>query len=130
VSEDGEVSLPATWWALTVDCNEPRRVAEFWSAVLDCPVIDPGADRAGWFRLQPFAPDAPFMNFQPVKEPKVGKTRIHVDILVDDLHAAVDRVVGLGATDTGTREDLPRGRIAVMRDPEGNEFCLLAPPAS
>ena len=70
------------------------------------------------------------MNFQPVKEAKVGKVRIHVDVLVDDLGAAVDRVLALGGTDTGTREQLPRGGIAVMHDPEGNEFCLLTPPAS
>jgi predicted enzyme related to lactoylglutathione lyase len=69
------------------------------------------------------------MTFQPVKEPKLGKVRVHVDVLVDDLDAAVDRVVGLGGADTGAREGLPRGRIAVMYDPEGNEFCLLAPPA-
>jgi predicted enzyme related to lactoylglutathione lyase len=69
------------------------------------------------------------MNFQPVSEPKVGKVRIHVDVLVDDLDAAVARVVALGGADTSTREHLPRGRIAVMQDPEGNEFCLLAPPA-
>lgn len=61
-------------------------------------------------------------------EPKVGKVRLHLDVLVDDLDAAVDQVVALGGSDFGAREDLPRGRIAVMSDPEGNEFCLLAPP--
>ena len=69
------------------------------------------------------------MNFQPVNEPKAGKVRIHLDVLVDGIEAAVDRVVALGGTDTGARQELPRGRIAVMQDPEGNEFCLLAPPA-
>lgn len=112
-----------------MDCNEPRRVVDFWSAVLDCAVIEPGADRAGWYRLQPRGSGGPFMNFQPVSEPKVGKVRIHLDVLVQDLDAAVDRVVALGGADTGAREELPRGRVAVMHDPEGNEFCLLAPPA-
>lgn len=68
------------------------------------------------------------MNFQPVEEPRVGKVRIHVDVLVDDIDPEVDRVVALGGADTGARGELPRGRIAVMRDPEGNEFCLVAPP--
>lgn len=65
-----------------------------------------------------------------MREPKVGKVRIHIDVLVDSLDAALDRLVALGASDTGTREELPRGRIAIMIDPEGNEFCLLAPPKS
>ena len=51
-----------------------------------------------------------------------------LDVLVSDPDAGMRRVVELGGTDTGSREELPRGRIAVMRDPEGNEFCLLAPP--
>jgi predicted enzyme related to lactoylglutathione lyase len=127
-SEDEGVPPRAAWWAVTVDCNEPRQVADFWSAVFDCAVLEAGPDRPGWLRLRPLGSNGPFMNFQPVDEPRVGKVRIHVDVLVDDLDTAVDRVVSLGAADTGAREELPRGRIAVMTDPEGNEFCLLAPP--
>ena len=121
---------PAIWWAVTVDCNEPPVVARFWSDVLATPVIEVGADRPGWLRLQPLAPHGPFLNLQPVPERRAGKVRLHLDVLVDDLDAGVERVVALGGTDTGTREDLPRGRIAVMLDPEGNEFCVLAPPPS
>lgn len=56
--------------------------------------------------------------------------RIHLDVLVDDLEAGVARVVRLGGADTGSREQLPRGQIVVVLDPEGNEFCVLAPPAA
>jgi predicted enzyme related to lactoylglutathione lyase len=124
------VSRQASWWAITIDCEDPRLVASFWSDLFGCAVVEPGADRRGWLRLQPLGSDGPFMNFQPVQEPRVGKVRIHVDVLVDEIDVVVERVVALGGADTGAREDLPRGRIAVMRDPEGNEFCLLAPPAS
>jgi predicted enzyme related to lactoylglutathione lyase len=117
------------WWAITIDSDDPRPLAEFWSALLETPIIDPGPDRPGWLRLQPLGSSGPFINLQPVEEPKVGKARLHLDVLVEDIDAAVARVVSLGGTDTGTRESLPRGRIAVMRDPGGNEFCLLAPPA-
>jgi predicted enzyme related to lactoylglutathione lyase len=119
----------ATWWAITIDCNEPGRVAAFWAALLDCDVLEVGDDRPGWLRLQPRGSGGPFLNFQPVDEPRVGKVRIHLDVLVEDPAAGVDRVLELGGADTGVREELPRGRIAVMRDPEGNEFCLLAPPS-
>lgn len=118
----------AIWWAITVDCNEPRRVADFWSSVLGAEVIEPGADRTGWFRVRPFGSSGPVMNFQPVNEPKTGKVRIHLDVLANDLEATVDRIVALGGADSGARDALSRGRIAVMRDPEGNEFCILAPP--
>ena len=122
------MSRRAVWWAVTIDCIDARRVARFWSDLFGCAVVEPGADRLGRVRLQPLGSNGPFMNFQPVEEPRVGKVRIHVDVLVDDIDPEVDRVVALGGADTGARGELPRGRIAVMRDPEGNEFCLVAPP--
>jgi predicted enzyme related to lactoylglutathione lyase len=119
-----------TWWAITIDCNDPPALASFWAAVLGCAVTETGPDRPGWLRLQPFGSDQPpYINLQPVDEPKAGKVRLHIDVLVQDLDAAVKGVIALGGHDRGEREVLPRGRIAVMCDPEGNEFCLLAPPA-
>ncbi|MFL6206898.1 MAG: VOC family protein [Acidimicrobiales bacterium] len=123
------MALRAAWWAITIDCNDPRRVADFWAALLGCEVLEVGPDRPGWLRLQPVGATGPFINCQPVDAPRVGKVRIHLDVLVEDPDAAVERVVELGGADTGVREELDRGRIAVMRDAEGNEFCLLSPPA-
>lgn len=117
------------WWAVTIASTDPRRLASFWSALLGAVVTEVGADRPGWLRLRPLAPHGPFINFQPVPEANSGKARIHLDILVGDLQAGLARVIELGGSDTGRRDTLPRGRIAVMRDPEGNEFCLLAGPA-
>ncbi len=118
----------AVWWAVTIDSVTPRQLAAFWSTLLGAPVIEVGGDRTGWFRIQPLAPMGPFVNFQPVAASKVGKTRLHLDVFVTDLPAAIARVVELGGRDTGMRETLQRGQVAVMQDPEGNEFCLLAPP--
>ena len=104
-------------------------MATFWSRVCGGAIDEPGEDRPGWLRVAPRGPDGPFMNFQPVNERPAGKVRIHLDLLVDEIESAAERVLVLGGSDTGTREFLSRGCIAVMRDPEGNEFCLLAPPA-
>lgn len=120
---------PIAWWAVTMDCREPERLATFWSKLLGSPILEPEPDRPGWRRLHP-VPSGPRMNFQPIAEPKRGKVRLHLDILASDIDSAAERVLALGGTDTGAREVLPRGRIAVMQDPEGNEFCLLAPRAS
>ena len=87
MSEDVGVSRRATWLAITVDGEQPQRVAEFWAAVFECEVIRLAADRPGWFRLQPRGTTGPFMNFQPVIEPNAGKVRIHVDVLTADLDA-------------------------------------------
>ena len=106
-SQDGDVPRRAVWWAITIDCIEPRRLASFWSELLGCAVVQPGTDRPGWLRLQPLGSNGPFMNFQPVKEPREGKVRIHVDVLVHDIGPAVEHVVALGGAGTGARRDAP-----------------------
>ncbi|MEP7111762.1 MAG: VOC family protein [Ilumatobacteraceae bacterium] len=78
----------------------------------------------------------PRLFFQQVPEGKVAKNRVHLDVraapgLSGDermtaLEAECSRLVALGAT--RVRRDDPdppmgAGHI-VMRDPEGNEFCL------
>jgi predicted enzyme related to lactoylglutathione lyase len=69
----------------------------------------------------------PTLVFQRVAEPKVGKARIHLDIVVTDLAAATRRALALGAS---IAEDLAsEDPWLVMRDPEGNEFCLIPTPA-
>ena len=77
----------ATWAAVTLDCLEPRTVSEFWSKLLDVPAR--AIDLPGWFRLGPAVVGGPVITFQPVPEEKVGKTRIHLDIWVGDLEAAI-----------------------------------------
>ena len=58
-------------------------------------------------------------------EPKTVKNRVHLGThAVADLDAEIARLCGLGAT-VAWEEDLPPGfRNVVLRDPEGNEFCL------
>lgn len=52
-------------------------------------------------------------------------TPVHLDIVVDDLDAALTRARAAGATlDTDPRIHA-WGRIAILADPFGNGFCLL-----
>jgi predicted enzyme related to lactoylglutathione lyase len=121
------VARPQVAWAeVTIDCRNPERVAAFWGALLDHPV-KPGAE-GEWFELGPVVPGGPKINFQPVPEEKVGKARAHLDVWVDDLDAAVALVEQLGGTHTGETHTYPDGTDAVMVDPEGTEFCLVALP--
>jgi hypothetical protein len=64
--------------------------------------------------------------FQDVPEPKQVKNRLHIDIHSDDgdLEALATRLEGLGATRVNEVDQGPAGHWWVMRDPEGNEFCV------
>ena len=107
---------------ITIDCQSVATVAEFWAALLDSELREP---LPGWQRLGPPTPGGPMVNFQPVPEPKVGKTRIHLDLQTDDLATAVQTVCNLGGRDLGQRHEYDEGTVVVMADPEGNEFCLV-----
>ena len=63
--------------------------------------------------------------FQRVPEAKTAKNRLRLDVRTrpEDLGAEVARVVGLGASFVEFNSQGGH-RWAVMRDPEGNEFCL------
>jgi hypothetical protein len=67
----------------------------------------------------------PRLTFQRVPEPKTGKVRIHLDIQVDDIGAARQRVEDLGGRWSGERHDYDDGIVIVMHDPENHEFCLV-----
>jgi predicted enzyme related to lactoylglutathione lyase len=115
-------SLTARWSAVTIDCLDPARAATFWHLLLDLPVLEPGLP--GWQRLGG-RDTGLVVNFQPGSTPKTGKNRLHLDVTVDDIDAAVTRILDLGGTSRDERHDYPEGVVVVMADPEGNEFCIV-----
>lgn len=107
---------------ITIDCIDAPRVGAFWAALFGGELSEP---LPGWRRLA--ASDGrPMVNFQPVPEPKHGKTRVHLDLLTDNLDGAIGRVVELGGHDTGERHEYDEGTVVVLTDPEGTEFCVVA----
>jgi len=108
--------------AVIVDCVDPGMLAAFWAELLGLSVSD--RDGNDWVDLRPIAAGGPILAFQRVPERKHVKNRLHLDVRVDDLPAAVDRVRSLGGTTAGNvhHGDHP---WRVMRDSESNEFCLV-----
>jgi predicted enzyme related to lactoylglutathione lyase len=108
---------------LVLDCAEPRALEEFWRDALgyrsyfsgDAYVVLVPADDS----------NASPLVLQRVPEPKVGKNRMHVDLVTDDVEEEVERLLGLGATrlHEGVRSE---GGITwvTLADPVGNELCV------
>jgi|SRR6478609_815602 len=121
---------------INVDCADPRRLADFWCAVLDYVVVDAtddlveiGPDRGSDAELLDAVrrgPLAPSLFFAQVPEGKTVKNRLHLDLSPIDRSQAeeVARLEGLGArrADVGQGDDVS---WVVMTDPEGNELCVL-----
>lgn len=114
---------------VTIDCADPRTLAAFWTEALGFTVV---ADYDGEFMfLAPEGQDSfddhvgrrPYVGLQRVAEAKAGKARLHMDFNTDDRPAEVARLVALGATAVD-EQAMPGLSWTVLRDPEGNEFCV------
>lgn len=111
---------------LVIDVDDLDRAVRFWSAALDAVEEPVSVDsRSVYRRLR--LPDAEIrLLLQRTDDHKVSKERMHLDLETDDVEAEVQRLEGLGARRWDHQQE--RGfDFWVMRDPFGNEFCVLQP---
>jgi hypothetical protein len=134
------------------DCHDPAGLARFWADALGYQEEPPPPGFDDWpafLRSMEVAEEewdryaavtdpggaGPRVFFQKVPEDKVAKNRVHLDLSVsggrgvadeerrENVARAAARLEGLGATVLGPKEEMGSYWV-VMRDPEGNEFCL------
>jgi hypothetical protein len=138
---------------VVIDAADPSALAAFWAGALaprGYALPDPPGGFPDWpafLAAQGVPPERwndasalesrghPRIFFQKVPEPKTVKNRVHVDLLagggpsvpLDEqrsrVAAEVARLQELGATRVEDHADLGVHWV-VMRDPEGNEFCV------
>jgi Glyoxalase-like domain len=113
---------------VTIDCTDPAAVAGFWNEALGWGGVAV-ADGSGAITGPPAG--GMYVECVRVPEGKVVKNRVHLGCTVarpDGLDAEIARLQRLGATLAWEEEFPPevakRYRNVVMRDVEGNEFCL------
>ncbi|MEV1145073.1 VOC family protein [Micromonospora sp. NPDC049799] len=110
--------------AVVVDCADPRAMARFWGEATDWTLHEVTDDHAV---LRSAAGVGPYLEFLRTPVPAVWN-RVHLDLRPypgDDQAAEVARLEALGATGA----DVGQGDVSwrCLADPEGNEFCVLAP---
>lgn len=106
-----------------VNAVAPSALARFWAFVLGGEVRD---REDGWAVLRG-ARGLPRLSFQPTAQAKHAPNRIHLDVLVQDIDEAVRAAAERGAVPVGEAVTDEQGSFQVLRDPEGNEFCLVKP---
>jgi Glyoxalase-like domain len=107
---------------VTFDCTDPEALAQWWATAVHG-TVNPVAP--GEFTLVS-QPDGPSLAFQRVDDPTPGKNRAHIDFSAADMEAEVERLVELGATETGRHNFGDDFRWVVLADPGGNAFCVAA----
>ena len=114
---------------VTVDCRDPRAVASFWNDALGWGGVAASDDNSG--AMCGPREGGLFLEFIRVPENKTVKNRVHLGCSagpLDRLDAEIARLEALGAS-LAWEEDFPPAvasvyRNVVLRDVEGNEFCL------
>jgi predicted enzyme related to lactoylglutathione lyase len=116
--------MTTTLYAVTLDCADAARVAEFWAAALDRKVDDGASESFASIGMGEAPAARPHWLFIQVPEAKRTKNRMHVDLVSPRAADEVDRLVSLGATRLADHEE-DGSRWTTLADPEGNEFDLL-----
>lgn len=111
--------------ALPMDSAAPERDAAFYAELTGW-VPAPGA---GLMTLRHPSRTGPLLEFSPEQEPKVGQNRTHLDVRPEPggpgQAELVRTALRLGASQA--QESWAQGHPwVVLRDPSGNEFCVLA----
>lgn len=110
---------------VVVNCDNPRAMADFWSEAMDWTLHEVNDEHA---RLRSSKGVGPYLEFLKTPDPGALQSRIHLDLMPypgDDQTTEVKRLHSLGAYDA----DVGQGNVPwkCLRDPEGNDFCVLAP---
>ncbi len=120
---------------IVFDSPHPASAARFWARALEDYEIAP-YDEEELARLRSMGVNdpeddptvllvatdgrSPRIFFQLVPEGKQVKNRVHLDLSAPDAVAEVKRLCALGAT-----VQAEHGDWTTMRDPDGNEFCVM-----
>jgi catechol 2,3-dioxygenase-like lactoylglutathione lyase family enzyme len=64
------------------------------------------------------------MSLQLARTPVTARDQMHLDLYSDDYQRQVERLTALGARVVRTSDEDDNDTYVVMRDPEGNEFCV------
>ncbi len=116
---------------IVFDADHPAALARFWAAVIEGYAIRPYDDEEiARLAALGFTPETdptvmvdgpgPTLCFQIMPGERHARNRVHVDISVTDRRAEIARLVALGASVAREAEG-----YTVLRDPEGNNFCLV-----
>lgn len=109
-----------------IDVDDLARGVAFWSAALDAE-DEKVSESSGHIYRRLRLPDSEIrILLQVTTDTKTHKERMHLDIETDDVEAEVARLEALGAARWDHQQE--RGyNFWVLRDPWGNEFCVLQP---
>ena len=111
--------------AVTFDARNAAQLAHFWAQALHRSVDDGATEQFAAIGPATENQFGAVLMFHKVPEGKTVKNRIHFDLQAVDAVAEADRLTRLGAQQIRSLAE-NNNRWISLRDPEGNEFELVA----
>ena len=105
--------------SVVVNCVDIEAMTEFWSTALG---LTPSSLTEG-DEFRKLRGEHVNVSLQVAGSPVTARNQKHLDLYTDDKRREVERLVALGATWLRS-SDVPDDDYDVLRDPEGNEFCV------
>ena len=120
-ADDSTTAPVATLAMVTLDAPNAAVLGEFYSSVLGWPIVYTDENYAMLTGPSHALGIGTIPDYQRPSWPDDGHKQFHLDLTADDIHAAADRCVELGAT---RAEPQPGETWVVLLDPAGHPFCL------
>lgn len=114
------MTTTATVGTIMIDCNDIDAMVKFWCEALG---LEQKLRYPKHVWLSRLSDGGPALAFQQVPEPRVGKNRIHMDLVSEDPAAFAERILELGGSAVAEHE-VEGFHWSVLADPEGNVFCV------
>ena len=116
--------MASTVHCMTFDARDTYEQARFWAAVLDVPMSPD--DQPGDPEALVRSPRGDIL-FVQTPDAKHSKNRAHLDLQPSDCTRddEVERILALGATLFEDHRNADGTGWVTLKDPEGNEFCVV-----
>jgi catechol 2,3-dioxygenase-like lactoylglutathione lyase family enzyme len=120
MSEVGDLHIATT----VVNVQDMERAVSFWTAALGYEPREQTWDPEFMMLVDPEGRRLP-LSLQLTDHPPAEPVRLHVDLYTNEQNRHVRRLVALGATLAEDWEYPGEVDFVVLRDPDGNEFCVI-----
>ncbi len=109
---------------VVVNVQDMDRAVSFWSAALGYQRREATTDPEFTMLVDPAGRRLP-LSLQKADGPPQEPVRLHLDLYTDDQQRHVERLVALGATRVDDWPYPEDADFVVLRDPDGNEYCII-----
>ncbi|WP_198671405.1 VOC family protein [Desertihabitans aurantiacus] len=112
---------------VVINVSDMVRAVAFWRAALGYVPRESELDPEFMMLVDPHSRRIP-VSLQRTDDRPSQPVRVHIDLYTSEQQRHVDRLLALGATPVEDWPYPPEADFVVLRDPDGNEFCVIDQP--